>query len=211
MVALVLSASFVPTASATVVTLGLTFEYSGGADPAGPQAWATATFDDGGGTGSVKLVLAALNLTGAEFISNWGFNLDPALDPAKLKFSPPVKTGTYADPTISAAVDSFKAGPAHGFDIEFAFATKAADRFGAGESGEYTITGIATLTANSFKFLSGGGGGQGPFVTGAHVQGIADQGDGTSGWVTVPEPSTALTALIGFAGAVWLHRRRRNN
>src|SRR5262245_36909390 len=105
-------------ASATLITFGLTAEYSNAADPAGPKPWATATFDDGGGSGSVTLTLNAKNLTASEFISEWDFNLDPTLDPSKLVFSAPVKTGTFANPTVSAKLDNFKAGPAHGFDIE---------------------------------------------------------------------------------------------
>ncbi|MBL9124735.1 MAG: PEP-CTERM sorting domain-containing protein [Planctomycetaceae bacterium] len=205
-----LAASFASTASATIITFGLGDEYSGGADPAGPLAWATATFDDLGGAGTVKLKLEAKNLSGSEFISVWNFNLDPALDPTQLVFSAPIKTGTFAAPSISTKVDAFKAGPAHGFDIQFSFATKASDRFGAGESVEYTITGIPSLTASSFNFLSAGGGGAGKLLTGAHIQSIADVGFGSSGWVTIPEPSSfALAALGLLAGATLGLRRKR--
>lgn len=160
--------------------------------------------------GSVKLTLSNLNLTGGEFITEWDFNLDPALDPSKLKFSPPTKSGTFADPSITAKVDNFKADGDGLYDIEFAFATKAGDRFGAGESLEVTITGIASLTASSFNFVSTPDGGHGPFVTAAHVQGIADTGDGTSGWVTVPEPSTlALGALGAISLSLFAARRKR--
>lgn len=205
--------AFASSAPAAMLTLNLSFEYSGAADPAGPQPWGIATFDDGGAMGTVKLTLEALNLSSGEFLTNWLFNLDPALDPNQLVFAGPVPTGAFGDPTISTGADAFNAGPAHGFDIQFGFPTKGggggASRFGAGESAVYTITGIATLTANSFNFPNSSG--AGPFFTAAHVQGITDTGNGSSGWVSVPEPSTGLLAIVGISGwtlfSSWRRRR----
>jgi hypothetical protein len=71
-----------------------------------------------------------------------------------------------------------------------------------------SITGIPTLTADSFDFLSTGGG-NGAFPFAAHVQSI---NDGDSGWVTgaggtvIPEP---VTMTLAGAGALALLRRRR--
>lgn len=204
--------------SATVITLPLSIEYSNGTPPAGSLPWLTATFDDEGTPGDVKLKLTATNLTGTEFVSKWTFNLNPTLLPADITFSAPTKTGSFADPTISKLVNSFSAGPDGNYDIEFSFSTSGAgggaQRFGVAESAEYIITGsgaAAGLVAADFAFKSQNGnlGVGGPFYTGAHVQSI---GGDDSGWITlgpgvdpfgnpVPEPtSLALLAVtLGFA------------
>jgi MYXO-CTERM domain-containing protein len=194
---------------ATTVTYDLSVEFSGATPPAGAAPWLRATFDDGGGAGSVTLTLAAVNLVGGEFVSDWDFNLDPALNPASLSFSAPTKTGTFGDPVITFGVDAFQADGDGRYDIEVEFDTAPpGDRFGAGESVQYTITGIATLTASSFDFLSAPAGGSGPFPTAAHVQGIGPEG-ANSGWVTVPEPAAAWLALLGVGAAVARRATRR--
>jgi hypothetical protein len=192
-------------ARAAVIAYDLSVEFSGATPPAGAAPWIRATFDDGGGTGSVTLTLASVNLVGTEFVSDWDFNLDPSLDPSALLFSAPTKTGTFGDPVINLGVDAFQAAGDGMYDIEVAFdIAPPEDRFGAGDSVQYTITGIATLTASSFDFLSAPAGGSGPFPTAAHVQGIGVEG-ANSGWVTVPEPSAALLVLFGIGAAL---RRR---
>jgi hypothetical protein len=200
--------------SATVVTMPLSIEYSNGTPPAGSLPWLTATFDDEGTPGDVKLKLTATNLTGTEFVTNWTFNLNPALSPANIIFSIPTKTGSFTSPTISKLVNSFSAGPDGSYDIQFSFNTSGAGggihRFGVGESAEFVITGsgaAAGLVAGDFAFKSQNGnlGVGGPFYTAAHVQGIGANGE-DSGWITlqpgfdpfntVPEPTTlALVAL----------------
>jgi hypothetical protein len=189
-------------ARAEVIAFDLSVEFSGGTAPAGAAPWIRATFDDGGGTGSVTLTLTSVNLVDAEFVSDWDFNLDPSLDPAALLFSAATKTGTFGDPVINLGVDLFQADGDGSYDLEVAFdMAPAADRFGAGDSVEYTITGIAALTAGSFAFPSAPAGGSGPFLTAAHVQGIGVEGAG-SGWVTVPEPSAGLLVLLAIGAVV---------
>jgi hypothetical protein len=197
---------------ADVVVFNMVFEYSGGTPPSGLQPWMTATFDDGGGSGSVVLTLDNVNLVGSEFVSEWNFNLDPMFDPDDLVFSSEIAIGGngFDFPTTDTEADDFMAGPSHGYDIEFAFSTSGAGggshRFGAGESYEVTISGIAGLTAQSFNFLSAGSGGGGPYPTAAHVQSI---GGGNSGWVTVPEPTSfALCGLLAIAALASSRRRR---
>ncbi len=196
-------------AQGSPVSFDLGVEFSGGTPPAGAAPWLNATFDDGGSAGSVILTLTATNLTGTEFVSKWMFNLDTGLDPTDLVFSSPIKTGSFNNPDIYTDVDEFKADGAGYFDIEIAFATSGSGggskRFGAGDVVEYTITGIDSLTAESFNFLCTPAD-HGPFPTAAHVQGVGDTGD-DSGWVTVPEPAT-LT-ILGLGGLGMLLRRRR--
>lgn len=193
---------------ASVVSYDLSMEFSGATPPAGAAPWLNATFDDGGSAGSVDLTLTAVNLVGSEFVDVWLFNLDPALNPTLLVFSAPSKTGSFTDPTISQSVDAFKADGDGWFDIEIDFASGggAATRFGPGEDVSYTITGIGSLTADSFDFLSSLGGGHGPFPTAAHVQGIGQTG-ADSGWITVPEPTSL--ALLSIGAIASLRRRRR--
>ena len=187
-------------ADAAAISFEAAIEYSGATAPVGTAPWLVATFDDGDTPGSVDLILSTPNLSGNEFVSEWNLNLDPVLDATNLIFSAPSKTGSFADPTVSKSTDTFMAGGDGRYDIEFRFATSNQGggtlRFGAGESAMYTITGIASLTASSFDFLSAPMGGNGPFLTAAHVQGI-DPNDNQSGWVTVPEPSAL--AILGLS------------
>ena len=161
----------------------------------------------------MTLTLTATNLTGTEFVSDWAFNLDPSLDPTALSFAVGSKTGTFDDPTFGTGVDAFQEDGGGKYDIEFSFATSGSGggihRFGVGESGTYTITGISTLTANSFDFLSATGGGNGVHPTAAHVQGIGAEGS-LSGWVSAPEPSAILLGLLGAAG-LFVHIKRRGH
>lgn len=190
-------------ARGALVTYDLDVEYSGATPPAGAGPWLRATFDDGGAPGSVSLTLTALNLTGGEFVNDWLFNLDPGFSAKSLNFAVQSTTGTFATPVVVTGDNDHSAAGSTMFDILIDFDNAPpASRFGAGESITYTITGIATLTANAFNFLSVGGG-QGPFFTAAHVQGIGASGN-DSGWV-VPEPaSLGLLAL----GVTALLRRR---
>lgn len=214
--------------SATVITLPLSIEYSGGSPPVGAVPWITAVFDDENSPGTVKLKLTATNLTGSEFVGEWNFNLNPAIAPADISFSAPTKSGGngFDDPTISKTVNAFSAGPDGSYDIEFNFATSnmggGIHRFGVGEMAEYVITGTgsaAGLVAADFAYKSqaGNAGVGGPFFTGAHVQGIGP-GASLSGWITVapgfdphgggiPEPATWLLVALS-AGTLGLRRSK---
>ena len=204
-----LVAGVTPKASGSVVSYDLSIEFSNGTAPVGSPPWLSVIFDDGGTAGSVDLTLTATNLTDAEFISHWMFNLDPALDPTSLAISAPAKTGAFGDPSVSTGVDSFKADGDGFYDIEILFPVDAglANRFSAGDAAQFAITGIPTLTAGSFDFLSTPSGGQGTYPTAAHAQGIGELND-LSGWVTVPEPAS-LTLLVIGAGGMLLRRVRR--
>jgi hypothetical protein len=212
---LVLVLAFVGSARGSVITFGLVEEYSVAADPQGPKPWLTATFDDEGTPGSVKLTLDTTNLVGSESIKGWYFNLDPDLDPSALSFTVLNRCGTFVDPTRSLEKNAYKAGGDGYFDILFAFTTSGGSggdkRFGVGDSIEYSITGIADLAASSFYHRSADNNGVSKadgFYTAVHVLSIDGDPNGDSGWVTAPEPATVVLLGLGGVGLLLTRRRR---
>ncbi len=212
------------TARAGMLTFDLDVEFSGATPPAGTAPWISATFDDSfGGANTVRLTMSATNLVGVEFIDDWYFNFDPALNPNNLSFA--LQSGQAAN-GVSTGFDAFQADGDGKFDIKFDYPPPPgsfAAKFTAGETSVYHITYTSAIDVNSFNFPSVPGGGQGTFLSAAHVQGIGATGN-DSGWIgpgddngngeppqQIPEPGFLALFGIGLmaAGATGIRRRRR--
>lgn len=198
-------------AQAAILTFPASIEFSGATPPSGPLPWVTVVFDDQGGSGSVLMSLTATNLTAGEFITSLQLNLDPLLDPTNLVFSLEAASGAFEAPAINLGANAFKADGDGKYDIQFVFATSgggapSTDRFEGGESISYTVTGIPSLTAQSFNAPSAPGGGQGSYVMAVHVQGIGEDGS-LSGWVAPPPlPEPSMLSLVVLASLALLRR-----
>ena len=207
-----------PPVHADTVTLNFQTVFSGTA-PAGVAPWLTATFTDVA-PGTVQLAINASGLTGSESVDSLYFNLDPLLGAASLVFTrDPASTGPVAGNTsISLGADAYRADGDGFYDILIGLPPppgSQAARFTAGESLIYSITGISTLSAASFLFLSqpGPGHGPGPQFAAAHIQQIGAAGD--SGWTgatfaPVPLPAAAWLLASGLALAWRVGRRRES-
>jgi hypothetical protein len=179
--------------------------FSGTPPAASNQVWMEAVISDVT-MGTVQLTVSNLNLTGTENVDQLYLNLNPTLDATKLNFSYVSGSGAFDLPSILQGTNSFKADGDGKYDILFNFTSSSGDthQFTQGDSFTYTITGIPTLTAADFDYLSFPAGGAGPFYAAAHVQRI---GSGSlSGWISadgvtqitpVPEPSAA--SIFGIA------------
>ncbi|MGH2362591.1 MAG: PEP-CTERM sorting domain-containing protein, partial [bacterium] len=205
-------------AQATVVTFDFTTEFTAtGANPAGSPPWLRAVFDDHGGTGSVTLTLSSLTpvLDAGEFITEWDFNFNPAKTPG------PFAVGQSSGPpfaSVASGSDAINAPEGNRFDLAIRFETSnSPDRFNDGEVAVLTLT-LTGITASDFNFLSTVvGGGNGPFLAAAHVQGIGPN-DNDSGWLApgnggppqeTPEPGSLALLGASLLGLLGLSRRRK--
>ena len=213
-------------ASASILTFNYDNEFSGATAPEGPDPWLTAVFnDDVDGNGvldsAVQLTLSGSGLTDAEFVTEWYFNLNPAYDPTLLTFSG-VDVADVGSWAVDTGADAFKADGDGKYDFVFTLSSAPPDtRFNSGDSLVFDIAGIGGLTALDFNYLSFPDGGNGPFVSAAHVQGIGASNN-ASGWINpttgvvtppeiteVPEPGSLLLMASGLAAAS-RHLRKRN-
>jgi hypothetical protein len=144
-----------------------------------------------------------LNLS-TEFVSDWQFNF--LGDTSALSFA--YVGGSSTGPAASWVLlgdDDFKADGDGWFDILLVFPILSADHFNLDEVVVYTITGTG-ITASDFNDLSAESGGQGIYLSAAHIQGT----NGGSDWLgAVPEPSTVVLLGLGLTGLLFARERRR--
>jgi hypothetical protein len=198
-------------ATATTLTFGLDFEFSGGADPASATTpWVSITLDDSfGGANTVRMTFEATNLTGGstgESVNAFYLNFDTALDPTLLSFTA-IDTADSTPNAINTGLNAFQADGDGLFDIEFDMPPppgNANSRLTGGESIVYDITYGSAIDVSSFDFMSEMGGGNGSYSAAAHITRINGN---DSGWIgPIPEPNTGLLIALGL-GALSMRRR----
>ena len=217
-------------ADADTLILKPDVEFSVNTAPVNTPPWMTATFEDFG-TNTVRLTMSADNLTGTEFISKWFFNFDG--DAAVLEFAyiDGSSTGPESSQVYTGETNNTKADGDGYYDIGFYFPTANGSRFEADETIVYDITYTSAISVSSFNFFSTPGGGNGTYLTAAHVQSIAPDSGGLcgngipvndppnngtcSGWVgtttVVPEPVSSTLFLVGAATLGYRRFRKNKN
>jgi hypothetical protein len=199
----------------------ISFDYDisfGTVAPDGATPYATALFDDGGTPGSVTLTVNVAATVGGADITDLYYNLDPTLDPTSLSIARTGGDGPSAGFPILTGVDAFMADGDGMYDILMDLPPPPgnnAELFNAGETLIFTITGIGSLVAADFNFLSAPSpspGGAGPFASVARFQSTGSNGKdsdfvGANPQEPIPEPSTLI--LLGLGSLALVVRRRR--
>jgi hypothetical protein len=198
--------------SSGAVATSFTYQFTNvfvGTAPASDRApWIDAVFQDIS-PGVVHLTISNLNLTGTENVSEFFFNLAPNLNPAKLNFSFGPENGEK--PFVNTGVNRFKGNGSGKYDFIFYFDNSDGknQEFGAGDTLSCDISGISTLTASDFAYLS-----QSPRRTTAFYAAalIEDLGNSDlTGWISAstitpataaPEPGSPL--LCSLVLSLWL-------
>jgi hypothetical protein len=178
--------------------------------PSPGTTFATAIFDDHGGSGSVTLTMNVLNnLSAGAYVNDWYFNVSSA----------PLTTITFVSGVAASSVDkgsnAFKAdGTGGNFDFAFHFPNGNGE-LGQGHTSVYTLTDPG-ITANSFNSVSVPAPNGGGYVSALHVQGYTVNGGGQSLWVAgdpivssaqIPEPATLALLGLGLVGIAATRRR----
>jgi hypothetical protein len=160
----------------SAVTITYNFEETlEGVPPSGPTPWLTAVVSDSG-AGGVQISLSAPGLTGNEYVNQWFFNLNPAMDPTKLVFTETASTGAFTLPTVATGADAFKPAYDGKYDILFGFSGSGDNsaKFTGGDSITFSITGIAGLSANDFLFENTPAAGHGALYAAAYIQTVGE-------------------------------------
>lgn len=206
-----------PASQASIVTFNYNQVISGSGLTSG-STWLKAVFNDGGSSGAVTLTMSTPGLVGSQNVSGMYFNIDPTLNSSLNNLSFTYLSGSSSGPaasSVSVGNNAFKADGDGRYDILFSFPTGSG--FNANETVTYQITGIPSLTAQSFNYLSACGSpsctGPGNFYAAAHVQNTSG---GSSEWVgsnagsvtAVPEANIWAMMVVGL-GALGLRLRRK--
>ncbi|MBN9131743.1 MAG: PEP-CTERM sorting domain-containing protein [Nitrosospira multiformis] len=207
------------TAQAAIFTIDFTtagaFSGTAPSSPSPTTVFATATFDDQGGTGSVTLTMNVFNnLSAGAYVNDWYFNVAQAPLSGITFVSGIEATGT---PTpVENGKDAFKAdGTGGNFDFAFHFTTTNPGELAQGKTSVYTLTGTG-ITADSFNALSVSApptAGNGGYVSALHVQGYGNSvwisGEGSSPSTEIPEPGTLALLGLGLFGIAAARRQKR--
>jgi hypothetical protein len=208
-----LAIAIVGQANGATVTKYLDQIFSDGSTPPSTSApWLEVVVSDTG-FNTVRIDLICQNLGTGEYISEWYLNLNPTLDPSNLVFSAPTKTGTFDLTGLNTGADFHKVDGDGYYDIEVLFDSSSEDggihRFTIGDQVSYTVSySGGVIDSSSFSFLSASSESYGPYFSAAHVNSTPDGGTG-SGWLAaVPEPSAALSVLLGIGAWLGVVRKR---
>jgi hypothetical protein len=209
--------SFASPAMAAIVQLDFNHDFSNQLDPGselpdGPDPWMTAVFDDGGLAGSVTLTVSVAGTVGAAEV--WSVYLNSAV--GGLSFTT-VDDSAVTSSSIVYGSNAYQAGSDGEFDILIDLPPPGGNRFTAGESIIYNITGTG-ITASTFWLQSNPTESSvtGPFYgaakflsTGECVEVNEECIYENSAWVAaVPVPAAVWLFGSALAGLGWMRRKQ---
>lgn len=218
-------------ASATSLTFSYDLTFSNNVSPNDPAPYMSALFTDVGVSAGndVRLVLSTNGLSDQEFISGVYFNLISLVNPLNVTATAIQNpNGSYMG--LSSGSDCCQADGDGIYDLLLNFNTSAGARFGPNMVGIFDLNWTnGTLHPEYFNLLATQGGGNGPFYTAAHLQGIGANGS-LSTWLAdgnggsgdcpgctinpvdvepVPEPASLFLLGSGLSAVAMKMRRNR--